>query len=532
MFININLSQNSHHGVSFLESFNICDNNPYIEVFRDEFNLPYLDTVFWATNYPYQNHTDSLTYNKYPNNYVFTGSTIQLLQKADGTIGKLIPWLSDNQIMDDGRTNKRWFPFTGAVLFSKYQFKNGIFEANIKIPNMIKGNFPAFWLYSDSAGTWNELDIFEFLGDCQLPLCEINKCELHPNANWDIDKSNKTVSFTIHRQNPSLWDKTAAGDKKKYNNDLHLSFKKYGVIWEKNKIQGYIDNDLPIEFYHNWLLNILGQEASCNIEPFNIYLMNKAYPVRPMNIILNTAVHNPNPSNCSYNKYQSYKYPDTNSIAPNIYEIDYISVKKRVPICSGNFSFSNKSSLGVETSNIDFPGDDNNWEGEYNLKTGTTLTLSNISLDSTEQLDLRATNFIKLTPGFHSKKSFFRAKGENWRCSKTSEVDNLNLEEITIYLDSNIVSETFDDRDDLYSFINNDDILIYPNPTINYVNIILPTNNSGNLRILDISGNVVEFKEISNSNPKIEVTSLKPGIYTIEIKHNSFYYFKKLIKTN
>src|SRR5690606_40360503 len=113
----------------------------------------------------------------------------------------------------------------------------------------------------------------------------------------------------------------------------------------------------------------------------------------------------------------------------------------------------------------------------------------------------------------------------------SSDVCSSDLE-ITIYLDSNIVSETFDDRDDLYSFINNDDILIYPNPTINYVNIILPTNNSGNLRILDISGNVVEFKEISNSNPKIEVTSLKPGIYTIEIKHNSFYYFKKLIKTN
>ena len=524
--------------VQFTSMFSNCNSNPYVEVFRDDFNIRKLNTQFWAFNYPYKNHSEFITYNKYPDNYIFTDSTLQLHQKTDGFHGEAVEWLPDNMILEDGKQNKRWFPFTGATIYSKYQFRQGVFEANIKIPNMIQGNFPAFWLYSDSAQRWNELDIFEFFGECQLSNCYLGECE-RLNAYWDNDKSNKTPNFTLHREEEPTWERVSSGSKKEFSTDLHLNFNKYGVIWEKQTIQGYVNSHFPTEFTHYWLTNtpLMYSNPGCNIHPYTTYYMNRAYPVRHMNLIINTAVTNPKPAQgCNQNPYDSFKYPDTNSTEPNILEIDYVRILQRVPRCSGTFVYNSKSSLGIETSNIDFPGDDNNWEGEYNLITGTNLTLSSISLDSTEQIDLRATGFIKLLPGFHSKKSFFRAKGEYWSCPVN--LKSSNEQEVQVILlnenESYNYFERYDNTLDKLSLTQDSEnsYLIYPNPTNGLLNISAKNANYLNVSIIDITGKHIYTKSTIENYLIIDISNLNPGIYTASIQSDLGLYQKKIIKSN
>uniref|UniRef100_A0A1I7S8C4 Seipin n=1 Tax=Bursaphelenchus xylophilus TaxID=6326 RepID=A0A1I7S8C4_BURXY len=54
--------------------------------------------------------------------------------------------------------------FTSARLTSKFNFKYGVFEARIKLPNMTNGLWPAFWMKGSERPDWparGEIDIFE-----------------------------------------------------------------------------------------------------------------------------------------------------------------------------------------------------------------------------------------------------------------------------------------------------------------------------------------------------------------------------------
>jgi len=78
----------------------------------------------------------------------------------------------------------------------------------------------------------------------------------------------------------------------------------------------------------------------------------------------------------------------------------------------------------------------------------------------------------------------------------------------------------------LYSF-DYYDILLYPNPANNEINIVLPTNEKAQI---DISNSLGEILKIENKLNNIEILNLPKGIYFISIKQGQRVYFKKLIK--
>ena len=56
-------------------------------------------------------------------------------------------------------------------------------------------------------------------------------------------------------------------------------------------------------------------------------------------------------------------------------------------------------------------------------------------------------------------------------------------------------------------------ILVYPNPGYNELNIVIPENNFAELQIFDIQGRMILEKEIYNQVTTINTESLAPGMY-------------------
>lgn len=53
------------------------------------------------------------------------------------------------------------YDFISGAIETVDSFKYGYFEIKCSLPDSLSGNFPAFWLYSNSYGRYNEIDIFE-----------------------------------------------------------------------------------------------------------------------------------------------------------------------------------------------------------------------------------------------------------------------------------------------------------------------------------------------------------------------------------
>jgi len=73
-------------------------------------------------------------------------------------------------------------------------------------------------------------------------------------------------------------------------------------------------------------------------------------------------------------------------------------------------------------------------------------------------------------------------------------------------------------------------ITIYPNPTSDYINL-LTGNDSGAYQLIDINGKRVLQQEIHHRNTSIDITSINPGIYFLQIlDENGEVHVKKIIK--
>jgi len=78
---------------------------------------------------------------------------------------------------------------------------------------------------------------------------------------------------------------------------------------------------------------------------------------------------------------------------------------------------------------------------------------------------------------------------------------------------------------------NNDNILVYPNPTIDVITLAIIGNKTPKqVQILDISGKVVYLNKKSTSFDKIDLSKLEKGVYLIKILIENETYLEKIVK--
>jgi len=221
------------------------------------------------------------------------GGTLKLLAKREN-----VTWLGQNR------------EYTSGMIHSKNSFKffYGKFEMRGKIPYGM-GFWPAFWFFGDGA---NEIDVFEF--GCQSPTTistNVHKTTNNQHYFWSEDYVSSSV-------NPI-----------DYSEAFHI----YSLEWEPNQIIFKVDGNTIRKMPRYW--SMLSTELFCTnyIAP-GAYVENLLMPDNPLNIILNLAigVNGVTPFTGS---------PNSSTILPNQFEIDYVRIYQRNPqsgfndLCSG-----------------------------------------------------------------------------------------------------------------------------------------------------------------------------------------------------
>ncbi len=81
-----------------------------------------------------------------------------------------------------------------------------------------------------------------------------------------------------------------------------------------------------------------------------------------------------------------------------------------------------------------------------------------------------------------------------------------------------------------------EDWVVYPNPATTNVNVVyaLPANDNATLQLFDLSGRLVIAKDISGgkSEFQLETTSLKTGIYFLEMQTKQKRFYQKIVISN
>ena len=73
------------------------------------------------------------------------------------------------------------------------------------------------------------------------------------------------------------------------------------------------------------------------------------------------------------------------------------------------------------------------------------------------------------------------------------------------------------------------EIRIYPNPAKNVLNIS-STEGEGSVKLYNTIGEVLKFKSINSNQSSLDISTINPGIYFIEVTSNEEVITKKFIK--
>lgn len=259
--------------------------------------------------------------------------------------------------------------------------------------------------------------------------------------------------------------------------DYSANFHIFTLVWDEYKIEWYVDDTLKRR--SNRFYTILGQELDCdNLEVLTQILRDEVYPKDPMNIIINLALQT------------GIFQPDESTTFPSVFEIDYVRYYQKIE-CNDPTIFTNISQL--ELSN-----------DKYNFYVGSIIiTLGDFIIQSDNQLELVANDLIDLKHGFVAENgSDFIARIDPLICSSDQMRVGNALNE------NNFVDTAFSmhyiPANDSFFFqsLINSRIKIYPNPTIDMINIELEdTINKSNFQLYLIDSN---GKILTSQNPILE----------------------------
>ena len=76
--------------------------------------------------------------------------------------------------------------------------------------------------------------------------------------------------------------------------------------------------------------------------------------------------------------------------------------------------------------------------------------------------------------------------------------------------------------------IDNLDILVYPNPAANQLNISLSSDELLDLTLLDVNGKTVLSRTISNFSNTLDISRIDAGLYFLRIGNNQNYSTTKI----
>ncbi len=460
------------------QQFDQCNNDSWVLVYEDNFNgntlnLSRWEIQSWGQGALYGNGGASREYNTLDNAIVSDG-ILKIIAKKETVLRRAISWKPDDEILEDGLPNLRIYNYTSSNIWTKPKFGHGKYEAKIKIPKG-KGFWPAFWTFGGNP--WNEIDVFEFWN------------EKDSGNNYDSTKLSKVHHMTAHYDfdndgGTNMCPSSYLGV------DFSQDFHTFTMIWEKNKIEWYVDGVLKrrdCRYYTSFF-----QETGCTIYAWNMYFLNKIFPQDPMAIILNLAIQNGDNS------------PNNSTPFPSQMEIDWVKYYQRNPCQNLNITDYSQFPLNNQV---------------YNVMVGKSVIINcNFTVLSSQQLEVVAKNNITIDPGFNAiAGSLFNARIEPTVCISTLDRDTSNDFRDTLFPGLNIKNFL-----PLDSVNENTDIQIFPNPNDGSFTIDFGSNDyqDFSLIISNTDGQIIySIAVFFKSDITVNLKNNPKGIYILYLQN-------------
>lgn len=497
----------SFHNRTFSHDDNLCNDNPWIMVFEDDFIGCGLDKSIWDTRLDGSHlrvgGAPEQQYYTEEGNYEVEGGRLAIVAKEENPPfeKKAIEWKPDAEILIDGIPNKREFKYTSCNVASKRKFIFGKFETNVKLPKG-KGFWPAFWLYGgkfNNVERYNELDIFEFWNEKNI------------GGNFDPDKLSKVHIMTSHFESAGQ----QCANSENYGIDFSTGFNVFDVDWDRNKIAWYVNGDR--KYKKNKL-----RWGRCEVKNGNTYDTDITQPEDPMAMILNLAVQG--------NKNNTIDIPDIDTPFPSKMQVDWVRVWYR---------------MNPKDTIITKPTQCILHEELFNVVTGVNIAFDcGYIVPDGQQLSLSASGDVILKSGFVAEAgSVFNVRSVQPIYDDKSDKGGADDENYTDELADYITDNQFE-RDDIsadgfhlstkgsYSFSNG--LYVYPNPNRGVFRIQLPLSDLGKCVVLitDTNGHLVFSSEANTAeNIVIDISTMPKGIYLLRVMSlcSEYNNFQKIV---
>lgn len=343
-----------------------CEGSNYVLVFSDDFDGTSLNTSNWRIGMPNDYVLPGGNTWNDPSNVIVSNGTLKLQCKNAPGYYQSVPY----------SPNTSYYPYTGSLLFSNFSFGPGKYEIRCKIPPINRA-FPAFWTwhYSESAGCWNEIDVFEFFRG-------------NPQVLFDqsINAASSRVKTTIHKES-TCWNGAThiqQGDNFDDNTPHNLAFHTYSVDWDNDRIQFYVDGVIRYTIWHYTDANgtvIMNCGALAQLPTIQVFenpnytRFNKA-----MNIIVGIGAANNNRSN-------------SDDTWPLTLEIDYIRAWQRSD-CSGTKQLCELGDWGTARSFV---------RAADIIAGGNSCSVNAVIGPHGFPKEYVATNSVRFLPGFNAQ---------------------------------------------------------------------------------------------------------------------------------
>jgi beta-glucanase (GH16 family) len=465
----------------------LCNENPWILVFEDDFTGHGLDKSVWfdsLTNGAHLRPGIEQQYYTFGGNYQVTNSKLYLITEIlDSTLYAIAdPNHGEHDYLSDSIKNGRNFRYTSSNIETIRKFNFGRFEASVKLPKG-KGFWPAFWLLSTSP-RYNELDIFEFWNEKDIW------------GNYDSDKLSKVHHMTSHFE--SVWQQCSMEDN--YGIDFSTDYNVFGVDWDQDKIAWYVNGVQKLKRD-----KLRGRR--CIVEANQSYGTHITHPEDPMRMILNLAIRG--------NDRIPAESPDSNTPFPSKMRVDWVKVWYRMRMDEVDIASPTQCVLH---------------DVLFNAVTGINVTMGcDYVVPRGQQLSLSASNSVILKSGFVAEAgSVFNARSKQIVYDDRSDNDEDDEDNAESFIDDSddirIVSDDIS-TDGFHlsangSYSTSNGLYVYPNPTNGVFRVQLPSLVLGqcSVSITELNGHrVFNAEAAAAENISIDISALPQGVYLLHV---------------
>jgi beta-glucanase (GH16 family) len=276
-----------------------CPAGKYTLYYEDEFNGTTLDTSKWTVKNGVVRDPEQKQSQQWfsPENVSVGDGILRLAAKRDTFLNHCFDlWINPTEGV------KRFcndFFYTASEIAHKTDFGHGIYEISCKLPKG-KGLGMAFWLWSYPQNS--EIDIFEINTERDMwgRFDDKKLARIH-----SMNSHNDYYNNGWHYMCPTSYT----------GPDFSADFHTFTVKWTPHKIEWYVDGELKrtSALFHS----ITGQMVDCgDLKLFGEYIINKAFPVHPMHMIISLGIT------------AGDLEPDSDQAFPAVFEIDYVRYYK------------------------------------------------------------------------------------------------------------------------------------------------------------------------------------------------------------